>query len=152
MRSSPRQRRGWLVAGILAATTACSPGATSSEVNLGEKVATGWGNVVIVYGLRPSQPTTEGGKPISGLDLKSCRTRRDGVLLNAGAFSVRTAGGVVLQASGSRLDAMEPDCVTGQILFDVPAGDQAQYALYRVGSKLLRWRIATTPEPPANAR
>jgi hypothetical protein len=122
----------FLVAGTLAVGTGCSAAAQTSQAHLGEKVTTRPGNVVTVYGWRSS-----------GLDLKSCRTDRHAVVLDAGGFTVRTVGGAVLQASGSNFTAVGNDCVTGQIFFHVPAGDEPEYALDRAGSKLLRWRITT---------
>ena len=102
------------------------------------------GNVVTVYGWKAPSGGIEPSNQTSGLDLKSCRTRRDGLLLDAGGFSVRTAQGAVLVADGSEFTAVGSDCVTGQILFDVPARDEPEYALYRSGATLFRWRIALT--------
>lgn len=103
------------------------------------------GNVVTVYGWRPTGPGAANSG--SGLELKSCRTDRHAVVLDAGGFTMRTIGGAAVQPSGSNFTAVGADCVTGRIFFEVPAGDQPGYALYRAGSKLLRWGIAADPTP-----
>ena len=130
---------GWLVAGALLVGAGCSPSPGLAQVQLGKKVATRAGNVVTVYGWK--QPAHGRESDSSGLQLESCRTRRNGLLLDAGNFTVRTALGAIVPASGSNFTA-DGDCVRGQILFDVPAGDEPQYALYRASRKVLRWSIS----------
>ena len=136
-----------LIAATLVVASACSPGSRFSRVGLGEQVTTGEGNVVTVYGwVRPSSGG-EAANPMSGLDLRSCRTRRDGLLLDAGGFTVQTARGNVLVGNGSRLTAEGSDCVRGQIFFDVPAGEEPEFAQYRTGRKLIRWSLSDAGSP-----
>jgi hypothetical protein len=135
---------------MLGVGTGCSPGAQLSQVQFGQSVKTRPGNVVTVYRWRPPVVGTTGNDRRAGLELKSCRTDRHAVVLDAGGFTVRTVGGTVVEPNGSEFAAVGADCVTGQIFFEVPAGDEPQYALYRAGSKLLRWHIAVNhpPMPP----
>ena len=136
-----RLAASWLVAGALLVGAGCSSRPGLSQVQLGKRVATRNGNVVTVYGWKQPAHGGESDSQGPGLQLESCRTRRNGLLLDAGNFTVRTALGAVVPAGGSNFTA-DGDCVRGQILFDVPAGDEPQYALYRAGRKVLRWRIS----------
>jgi hypothetical protein len=137
-----------VAAGTFAVGAGCGAGRPQpSPVSVGAKVATRPGNVVTVYGWRPPVVGPGADHHGPGLELKSCRTDRHAVVLDAGGFTVRTAGGAVLQPGGSDFTAVGADCVTGRIFFDVPAGDEPEYALYRAGSKLLRWGI-TQNRPP----
>ncbi len=137
---SPRSLLTWLVAGTLVVGAGCSRRYAVSHVQVGKKVATRNGNVVTVYGWKGASPDRATDIPGSGLDLESCRTRRNGLLLDAGSFTVRTARGAVVPPGGSNFTAAG-DCVRGQIFFDVPAGDEPEYAQYRIGAKVLRWNI-----------
>jgi hypothetical protein len=129
--------------GALVVALACGSGPGISTVHLGEPVATAQGNAVTVYGWRPTGDPEGGGHP--GLTFKSCRSRPKGLVLNASAFALRTTAGAVLQASGSRLSAAGQDCVTGELLFNLPAGARPEYATYRAGATLLRWRLGDAP-------
>lgn len=131
----------WLAAGALLVGAGCSPRPGLSQAQLGKKVATRNGNVVTVYGWQQPALGGESDSQGSGLRLESCRTRRNGLLLDAGNFTVRTARGAVVPAGGSNFTA-DGDCVRGKILFDVPAGDEPRYVLYRAGRKVLRWSIS----------
>ena len=137
----PRLFLTWLVAGTLVVSAGCSQRHAVSHVELGKKVATRNGNAVIVYGWKRDSPDGASDSPGSGLDLESCRTRRNGLLLDASNFTVRTARGAVVPPGGSNFTAAG-DCVRGQIHFDVPAGDEPEYAQYRIGAKALRWNIS----------
>ncbi|HEV7685019.1 MAG TPA: hypothetical protein VGQ80_00525 [Acidimicrobiia bacterium] len=125
----------------------CSPGAQISQVHVGQNVRTRPGNVVTVYGWTPPVFGSTADDRRAGLELKSCRTDGHAVILDAGGFTVRTVGGTVVQPDGSQFAAVGAACLTGRIFFDVPAGDEPQYALYRAGSKLLRWAIAVNRLP-----
>lgn len=131
----------WLVAGILLVGAGCSPSGEVSQVQLGKNVATRDGNVVTVYGWKQRSDGGGGNNQGSGLEMQSCRTRQNGLLLDAANFTVRTVLGAVVPPGGSNFTA-DGDCVRGQILFDVPAGDKPQYALYRAGRRILRWSIS----------
>src|SRR5438552_3246500 len=104
----------WLVGGTLLVLAGCSPSPAVSQVPLGKKVATRDGNVVTVYGWKQPSHGGESNGQRSGLELESCRTRRNGLLLDAGNFTVRTVLGAVLPAGGSNFTA-DGDCVRGQI-------------------------------------
>ena len=130
-----------LIAVALVLAAGCAMGGVS-HVQLGEKVATRDGNVVTVFGWVESSAHAETGGQGSGLELESCRTRRNGLLLDAGNFKVRTTSGTVLPAGGSNFTA-EADCVRGQVFFQLPGGDEPEYAQYRAGRKVLRWKIST---------
>jgi hypothetical protein len=127
------------------ASASCSGRARTSDERLGQPTTTGRGNVVTVYGWRGAAGGSAGAAQGGGLQLRSCRTNRHGLVLDAGAFAIRTARGAVLSGNGSRLDTAGSDCVTGEVLYDVPSGDRPEYALYRAGASVLRWRLA----PPA---
>lgn len=131
----------WLIAGTLVLAAGCTQGGGMSEVQLGKKVATRDGNVVTVFGWRESSAGGENHGQGPGLELESCRTRRNGLLLDAGNFTVRTTSGTVVPAGGSNFTAAG-DCVRGRVLFQLPGGDEPEYALYRAGRKVLRWKIS----------
>jgi hypothetical protein len=147
-RPPARRLATWLAAGTLAVGAGCSTGgARASLVAVGKEVTSRPGTVVTVYGWRPLPAGA--GRHGSGLELQSCRADRHAVVLAAGGFTVRTARGAVVQPGGFDFTAVGADCVTGRIFFDVPVGDEPQYALYRAGSKLLRWVIAPNRPPLA---
>jgi hypothetical protein len=86
--------------------------------------------------------------PGSGLDLESCRTRRNGLLLDACGFTVRTARGAVVPPGGSNFTAagdprqMGADGQSNPLrLRGVPAWRRRRRLSHKSGPTLLRKRV-----------
>jgi hypothetical protein len=137
-----------MLGGAALVAAGCRSSDQISDVPFGRPVPTRLGNVVTLEAWRPAANPVAADHP-PGLALKSCRTRSKGLLLDASGFALRTARGAVLHPSGSNLTAVGPDCLEGELAFQIPAGDHPRFATYRAGYTLLRWRI---PPPPSPAR
>ena len=125
----------------MAIAVACARGGQVVDVGLGTSVHTPQGTAVTVYGWDPG--AGPGGD--QGVKLRSCRTTRKGLVLDGPAFALRTSTGAVLRPGGSQLTSDGADCVTGKILFVLPAGTGPQSVTYRAGTSVFRWRLVGPP-------